>query len=163
MSPITYIALGSNLGDRQTNLELAIASLPPLIQPLQNSSIYETLPWGYMEQPAFLNQVLKAETELAPNQLLDHLKEIEYKLGRRPSVQYGPRLIDLDILFYNNLILDTPSLTIPHPHLHERAFVLVPLAEISLDFHHPVIDQSVRQLLTNIDTSSVTKLNCDKK
>jgi 2-amino-4-hydroxy-6-hydroxymethyldihydropteridine diphosphokinase len=154
---LVYLALGSNLGDRLANLEAALAALPPAVKVLQRSPVYETPPWGITDQPAFLNMVIQAKTRLIPVQLLQYLKSLETKLGRRPSIRYGPRLIDIDILFYNDLILNTPSLTIPHPHLHERAFVLVPLADLAADFIHPVLGKPVHELLAGIETTGVKR------
>ena len=126
-----YIALGSNLGDRRANLRNAIDSLPPEVLCLEESPIYETPPWGFTDQPKFLNQVIKTETNLSPGELILHLKGIETRLGRNPSFRNGPRLIDLDILFFDDQVIQQPDLTIPHPRLHERAFVLIPLADLA--------------------------------
>src|SRR5215470_2667366 len=112
-----YLALGSNLGDRLTNLKEAIGSLPPQMEVQAKSSVYETPPWGYKDQPKFLNQVLKAKTYLDPEPLLKHLKRLEVALGRKESFQNGPRLIDMDLLFYDNLVLNSPTLVLPHPRL----------------------------------------------
>ena len=106
-------------------------SLPPAVTVLEQSFVYETPPWGVIDQPSFLNMVIKGVTLLQPRDLLKNLKGLETRLGRIPSIHYGPRKIDIDILFYDNLILETPELTLPHPHLHERAFVLVPLADLA--------------------------------
>jgi len=152
-----YLALGSNLGDRLANLQAAISSLPPDVTVWSQSPIYETPPWGITDQPAFLNMVLEGETDLEPLALLVHLKRLETELGRQPSIRYGPRLIDLDVLFYDNLILNTPELTIPHPRLAERAFVLVPLADLAPDLVHPVSGQTVKVLLDAIDTTGVKR------
>jgi 2-amino-4-hydroxy-6-hydroxymethyldihydropteridine diphosphokinase len=152
-----HLALGTNLGNRYANLMAAIAALPPAVQVLAQSPVYETPPWGLTGQPAFLNMVLKGETQLEPPALLVHLKNLETRLGRQPAVRWGPRLIDLDILFYAGLILDGPGLTIPHPHLHERAFVLVPLADLEPELVHPVLDKSIRQLLAGLDTTGVKR------
>ena len=156
--PIIYLALGTNLGDRPANLRAALHALPPSIVCLRSSPIYETPPWGFTGQPAFLNMVLKGETDLAPPALLSHLKHLETQLGRIPSIRYGPRQIDMDILFYDELILATPGLTIPHPHLQERAFVLVPLADLEPGLVHPVLGKSVRELLAAVDTTGVKRL-----
>jgi len=156
LSPaICYLALGTNLGDRGANLQSALVALGPKVQVGGCSAVYETIPWGFADQPPFLNQVLKGQTTLSPLDLLSHLKEIEAALGRVPTFRFGPRLIDLDILFYADWTLDTPELILPHPHLHERAFVLVPLNDLAPDLRHPVLGQTVRQLLAGIDTTGV--------
>jgi 2-amino-4-hydroxy-6-hydroxymethyldihydropteridine diphosphokinase len=155
MKHLAYLALGTNLGDRLENLELARESLSEQVKLLACSPIYETAPWGYLEQPAFLNQVIQVETELTPQALLAALKDIELRMGRQASVRFGPRLIDLDILLYDDLVLDLPELTIPHPRMAGRGFVLVPLADLAPDFQHPVLHQSVRQLLAEADTSGI--------
>ena len=150
-----YLALGSNLGDRSANLQAAIAALPPGVRVLRESPVYETPPWGLTDQPVFLNMVLKGETSLGPVELLHQLKNLETRLGRQPSVRWGPRLIDIDILFYADLVLEIQGLILPHPHLHERAFVLVPLADLAPDLLHPVFGRSVRDLLAGVDASGV--------
>lgn len=150
-----YIALGSNLGDRSANLRSAIAGLPPAVVPTAVSSVYETPPWGYEEQPAFLNQVVQGTTRLPPVRLMEYLKELEKRIGRRPTFRNGPRVIDLDILFYDQEVCESHRLTIPHPRLQERAFVLVPLAELAPDLFHPVLQKTIRELLTQIDSSSI--------
>ena len=150
-----YLALGSNLGDRMANLRAAISALPPFVCVLACSPIYETEPWGFADQPAFLNQVLLGETSLPPADLLRHLKSLEATLGRKPIIRYGPRQIDIDILFYDDLLLETPTLTLPHPRLHERGFVLAPLADIAPDLLHPRLCKSVRELLAEADRTGV--------
>ena len=153
---IVYLALGSNLGDRLTNLKQAVASLPPQMEAKAKSRVYETPPWGYADQPMFLNQVIRANTYLEFEPLLKHIKRLEIALGRQPSFKNGPRLIDLDILFYDDLVMETPSLVIPHPHMHERGFVLLPLNDIAPQLVHPTIRKTVNELLALCDTSGIT-------
>ena len=152
-----YLALGSNLGDRLANLKQAIDSLTPQMEVRAKSSVYETPPWGYADQPKFLNQVVKAKTYLDPEPLLKHLKRLEVALGRQASFPNGPRLIDMDILFYNDLILNTSSLVIPHPRLHERGFVLLPLMELNPDLVHPLSKKSVREMAAKCDVAGIEK------
>lgn len=147
MNHTVYLSLGTNLGDRAENLKQALAFLPPQMQVRKRSNVYETPPWGYTEQDAFLNQVVEAATYLEPEPLLKHLKRLETALGRKATFRYGPRLIDLDILFYDDLVLETPLLTLPHPHLHERGFVLLPMMDIAPDLVHPVLKKSIRELI----------------
>ncbi len=154
MYPVV-LSLGSNLGDRKGNLESILASLPPKVNVLQVSSIYQTAPWGYTDQPDFLNQVLLAETSLDPFALLAYLKEIEEKVGRKPNFRYGPRKADIDIIFYGNRIIDADELQVPHPRYQERTFVLVPLAEISPELPIPGSDQTVSELLEGMDQAGV--------
>lgn len=152
-----YLALGSNLDDRLANLKQAVASLSPQMEVKAKSHIYETPPWGYTDQPKFLNQVVKAKTYLAPEPLLKHLKRLEIALGRKTSFPNGPRLIDMDILFYDDLVLETPLLTLPHPRLHERGFVLLPLMDIAPNLLHPVSKKSVSEMIALRDVEGVTK------
>lgn len=152
-----YLALGSNLGDRLANLKQAIAALTPQMDVKAKSQVYETPPWGYENQPKFLNQVVQATTYLEPEPLLKHLKRLEVALGRKASVPNGPRSIDIDILFYDDLILNRPSLVIPHPRLHERPFVLLPLMDLAPDMVHPVRRQSVRDMAALCNTEGIEK------
>ena len=153
---IIYIALGTNLGDRLANLRSAIESLAPDVHIIRESTIYETPPWGYTDQPAFLNMVIEAATSLKPRALLTYLKKQEDELGRIESFRYGPRQIDLDILFYDDLVLSEDDLHIPHLRLHERAFVLIPLADLAPELEHPILGQRVHSLLNDVDTSGIT-------
>jgi 2-amino-4-hydroxy-6-hydroxymethyldihydropteridine diphosphokinase len=155
MDHIVYLALGSNMGNRLANLKAAVNNLTPQMAVKDKSSVYETPPWGFTEQARFLNQVLMVNTYLKPQALLGHLTRLEIALGRVPNFQNGPRLIDIDILFYDDLVLDTSPLVIPHPRLHERAFVLVPLAEIAPDFIHPVLGRPIHELLDEVDRSDI--------
>lgn len=150
-----FLALGTNLDDRLANLRAALAALPPEITVVARSRVYETPAWGYEDQPPFLNMVVKGQTDLPPEALLAHVKHLEAGLGRTPSFHWGPRLIDIDILFYDGLVLDSPSLIVPHPRLHERAFVLVPLADVAADLVHPVLHKTISQLVGEVDTSSI--------
>ena len=154
---IVYLALGSNLGDRLANLKQAIDSLTPQMEVRAKSAVYETPPWGYEDQPEFLNQVVKVKTYLDPEPLLKHLKRLEVALGRQASFPNGPRLIDMDILFYDELIVNTPSLVIPHPRLHERGFVLLPLMDISPDLVHPLSRKRVREMAAQSDVRDIKK------
>jgi 2-amino-4-hydroxy-6-hydroxymethyldihydropteridine diphosphokinase len=152
---LVYIALGTNLGQRLENLQNAAAALSPAVVILMRSHVYETPPWGFLDQPHFLNQVVQVETNLQPIDLLGYLKSLERQMGREKSIKYGPRLIDLDILFYNDLILDTPRLTIPHPRIAERGFVLIPLADLDPNLRHPISGFTVGEMLDNIDSTDI--------
>ncbi len=153
-----YIALGSNLGDRLAHLKEAIASLSPQLDVKAKSHVYETPPWGYQDQDPFYNQVLKAKTYLAPEPLLKHLKRLEVALGRQPSFENGPRSIDIDMLFYDDLVMTTPVITLPHPRLHERGFVLLPLMDIAPDLVHPVRQKSVREMIAACDLTGIKQV-----
>jgi 2-amino-4-hydroxy-6-hydroxymethyldihydropteridine diphosphokinase len=142
-----YLSLGSNLDDRAANLEAAIHRLEQLGEITAKSSVYETEPVEMEQQPWFLNCVIALETELTPEEFLTRILAIEQSLGRRRIQPKGPRLIDIDILFFGSSIVNTATLTIPHPALHQRRFVLEPLVEIVPEFRHPVSKKTVRELL----------------
>jgi len=155
---IVYLALGSNLGNRAANLKEALASLSPQMEVKAKSKVYETPPWGHTEQDKFFNQVVMVKTYLEPEPLLKHLKRLEVALGRKASFQNGPRLIDIDILFYDDLVLESPALVIPHPHVHERGFVLLPMLDIAPDLVHPVRQKSVRDMLAGCDLQGIVQI-----
>jgi len=142
-----YLSLGSNLGDRATNLRTAIEHLGELGPVVGRSSLYETEPVEMERQPWFLNCVVALETELMPKQFLARTITIEQKMGRRRTQPKGPRTIDIDILLFGGSVVDTSALTIPHPAMHERRFVLEPLAEIAPELRHPVFKKTVREML----------------
>jgi 2-amino-4-hydroxy-6-hydroxymethyldihydropteridine diphosphokinase len=142
-----YLSLGSNLSDKKDNLNKAIIELSSILTDLQLSPIYETEPWGYTEQPPFLNQCVGGKCNIDPFQLLVKIQEIEKKLGKNVEFKWGPRIIDIDILFYGNRIIQTDNLTIPHPYIQERAFVLIPLEDIARDFVHPILNVTIGELV----------------
>jgi 2-amino-4-hydroxy-6-hydroxymethyldihydropteridine diphosphokinase len=155
MEHTVYLALGSNMGTRLANLKNAINNLTPQMNVKAKSHVYETPPWGFADQPPFLNQVVKVETYLEPEPLLYHLKRLETALGRVPNFQNGPRLIDIDILLFDDLVVNSPEIQIPHPRLHERAFVLAPLADLAPALVHPGLNRSVSSLLAGVNQSNI--------
>lgn len=151
----TYLGLGTNLGDRAANLHAAVTGLAENLTVTAVSPIYETPPWGITDQPDFLNMCLTAKTDLPPYELLALLKKLEKENGRVPGKRWGPRLIDIDLLFYANQIIETEKLILPHPELPERAFVLRPLADIAPDFVHPVLGETIAELAAKIDDEGI--------
>jgi 2-amino-4-hydroxy-6-hydroxymethyldihydropteridine diphosphokinase len=156
---LIYLSLGSNLGDRAANLERAIGALPAAdVVVLRRSSLYETEPVDFLDQPWFLNCVVEAETSLSPESLLHALQGIERQLGSRKLVARGPRIIDLDILFYGTAIVRTAEMEIPHPRMAERRFVLVPLAELAPALPHPVLHATIAELLAVTRDTSIVRI-----
>lgn len=149
---------GGNMGDRSSNLTAARDRLVGALGPLRAaSSVYATAPWGVTDQPDFLNQVLIVSTSQSPQAVLAALLSIEESLGRVRTAKWGPRPIDIDILFYGGAVVDTPELTIPHPEIPNRRFVLEPLAEVAPDLVHPVLGVTVRELLAQTPDNSAVK------
>lgn len=147
---VVYLCLGSNMGNREENLRMALDLLKQRLRMGQISSIYDTEPVGNTDQPRFLNLVCQVYTSLPPESLLATAKGIELKMGRLPGKVNSPRPIDIDILFYGKEVVDTPELVIPHPRIAERAFVLIPLAEIAPDLVHPVSHKTIKELLGEV-------------
>ena len=154
-----YLGIGSNVGDRLAFLQTAINSLPPEVTPLERSPVYETPAWGYTEQDAFLNQVLHAETDLPPDELLTYVKQLEESVGRTPRFHWGPREIDIDILFYDDIEHQNHQLTIPHPGIPSRAFVLAPLADLAPELRHPTLKATIAELLKKVDRTGIERWN----
>lgn len=146
-----YLGLGSNLGDRQANLAQAVELLGQRLDIEKVSSIYETEPVGYKDQPLFLNAVCRVQTDIGPLQLLSLVKGIEASMGRVPNFSDGPRPIDIDIILYGDMVMLDPELSIPHPRIAQRAFVLIPLLEIAPVLVHPFSGESVEQMVANVD------------
>ncbi|UHG91675.1 2-amino-4-hydroxy-6-hydroxymethyldihydropteridine diphosphokinase [Spirosoma oryzicola] len=157
----TFLLLGANLGDRVTTMSRAVELIAQQVgKIIRQSSLYETAPWGVTEQPSYLNQVLLVETALAPQPLLEHTQAIEYELGRVRLDKWGARLIDIDILYYEQQAIRTETLSIPHPYLHLRRFTLMPLTEIAPHYRHPVLQKTTQELLNECpDTSDVAIFN----
>ncbi|HXG31620.1 MAG TPA: 2-amino-4-hydroxy-6-hydroxymethyldihydropteridine diphosphokinase [Thermodesulfobacteriota bacterium] len=156
---VAFIGIGSNLGNRVENCLNAIKEIGSLTDILAVSSLYETEPVGREDQPDFINCVIKVETGLSPSDLLISLKYVEEKLGGRRGERWGPRVIDLDVIFYDDLVIETDWLTLPHPRAHLRRFVLLPLCEIAPDLVHPTLKVSVSGLLDGLkDKKRVSRI-----
>jgi len=158
MKGLAAVALGSNLesafGDREANLREAVERIGGLGEVQSVSTFYDTEPVGYLEQPRFLNGALLLETDLEPLDLIRALLAVEHGMGRQRIVAKGPRVIDLDLLLYGSVVMSTPELTLPHPEMHERRFVLEPLAEVAPEMVHPVLGQTVAEMLKAVKTGS---------
>ncbi len=164
-----YIGIGANLGNREKTLQDAtgILDTKPKIDVVAASAVYETAPIGVIDQPYFLNAVLQVHTGLSARSLLNCLLAIEHKFGRVRETRWGPRTLDLDILLYGDAVINQPGLQVPHPHLHERAFVLMPLCDLSPDLKHPVLGRSIQFLVASLDVAlplrKIEDLNLIKK
>ena len=157
---LAYILMGGNLGDREENLRQARIAIEQKCGPITLvSALYETEAWGLQDQGAFLNQALELRTTMGAEDMLDTLLSIELSMGRVRDVKYGPRIIDIDIIFYNQEVVNLPRLVVPHPQLHLRRFALEALAEIASGYIHPIFNKTVSQLLAECtDTLAVNKL-----
>ncbi|HXE04419.1 MAG TPA: 2-amino-4-hydroxy-6-hydroxymethyldihydropteridine diphosphokinase [Bryobacteraceae bacterium] len=154
-----YLALGANIGERERNLARALDALETGgVHIVRRSSLYETEPRDLRDQPWFLNLVVETETSLLPRQLLSTIRRIEKNLGRKRVIAKGPRTIDIDILLFGRFVVDTPELQIPHPRLHERRFVLEPLAELAPELRHPITHRSAREMLGDVMDQQVRRV-----
>ena len=155
-----YLLLGSNLGNRHQLLETAIVHISERIGNIsQSSGLYETAAWGKTDQPAFINQVVEVNTSISPQELLQKIQEIENQMGRIRYEKWGERIIDIDILYYADLVLDEENIKVPHPEIAKRMFTLAPLVEIAAGYRHPIFKKTNQELLTECaDPLEVTKL-----
>jgi len=159
-----YLLLGSNLGDRQKILGQAIDLINKNVgKVIQESSIYETEAWGFHDQPPFINQIVEIETTLPPQKILSQILDIEKQLGRKRFKKWRERTIDIDILYIGNLVIEEPSLQVPHPHLHKRKFTLIPMVELAPSLVHPILKHNQKMLLEKcMDTLKVNQIEKEK-
>lgn len=151
---IVYLCIGSNLGDRKANCQKAVDKIKEAgIEIKKLSSMYETKPYGLTDQPDFINMAVEIATEIKPIELLSAFKNIEHKMGRNEGIKWGPRIIDIDIIFYDDIIFESSELKIPHLHLHKRDFVLRPMSEIAPNKKHPLKNKTVTELLEEINNA----------
>jgi len=150
-----FIGLGTNIGDKLANLRAALTKISAKMEILNLSAVYKTEPWGYLDQDDFNNMVIEVDTDMPPRQLLEYLKTTESELGREETFRYGPRVIDMDILLYKDQINEDERLSIPHPRMVERAFVLAPLVEIAPEFQHPILGLTIKELSERVELSGV--------
>jgi 2-amino-4-hydroxy-6-hydroxymethyldihydropteridine diphosphokinase len=159
MNSDIFLLLGTNLGNRMANLELAKQRISAIGEILEASSVFRTEAWGKTDQPSFYNQVIKISTFFAPEILLEKILSIEVEMGRIREIKWGPRVIDIDILFYQDSVINTPALTVPHPGIPVRKFTLLPLNEIAPFLEHPTLNKNISTLLQECtDTLMVEKL-----
>ncbi len=152
---VIYLGLGANLGDRRGNLAAALRGIEPAVRVDAVSSLYETVPVGPQDQPAYYNAACSGVTDLTPRALLEHVKRVERELGRSEGMRWGPREIDIDILLFGDEVVEEEELTVPHRELANRAFVLAPLAEIAAELPHPTLGQSIAELAAAVDQAGV--------
>lgn len=153
-----FLLLGSNLGERQALLKQAISHIEGAIAPVTKvSSVYETQSWGKTDEPDYLNQVVMLQTEIPAQSVLEKILHIEHEMGRERRERWGARVIDIDILFYGNEVLEQPGLHVPHPRLHQRRFTLEPLAEIAPNVIHPVLNKTISQLKSLLEDNLIVK------
>ncbi|NLF45702.1 MAG: 2-amino-4-hydroxy-6-hydroxymethyldihydropteridine diphosphokinase [Syntrophomonadaceae bacterium] len=152
MHKTVYLSLGSNMGAKVTNIKNAVEAIGAIegIEVIKTSSLYATEPWGKKDQEGFINAAVEIVTSLTPGQLLERLQEIEIKMGRQPSEKWGPRIIDIDILLFGDEVLESRKLTVPHPHMRNRLFVLIPLEEINSAIRFPDDGMDIKEVLARV-------------